>query len=179
MLIEGLGRTMPKRASAPDHCAIARALDVVGERWTFLIIRDAFFGVRHFEGFQESLGIARNVLASRLAGLVGAGILSRVQAADDKRRIEYRLTGKGRELFPVIMAIGNWGMRWETEAVGKEAFVVVDREKGEPIAPVEVRAADGRVLRPSDARVVPGPGMTDAIARTIPSLAGTWQAKSA
>jgi len=163
---------MPKRATAPDHCAIARALEVIGECWTFHIVRDAFFGIRNFEGFQENLGIARNVLANRLSKLVDAGILSRVPDADDRRKVQYRLTDKGRDLFPVIMALGQWGMRWETETAEKEAFVIVDRENGVPIAPIEVRAADGRALRPWETRVVAGPGMTPEIARTIPSLAG-------
>lgn len=165
---------MPKRASAPDHCAIARALDIIGERWTILIIRDAFFGIRNFEGFQASLGIARNVLAARLAALVDADILSRVPDADDRRRVEYRLTEKGRALFPVIIALGDWGMRWETHSSKKEAFVIVDRVTGQPIAPLEVRSADGRLLSPRDTRISPGPGMTEEIARTIPSLAG-WK----
>jgi DNA-binding HxlR family transcriptional regulator len=165
---------MPRRASAPDHCSIARALDVIGERWTILIIRDAFFGVRHFEGFQASLGIARNVLASRLTTLVDAGILSRVPDADDRRRVVYRLTQKGRDLFPVIMALSDWGTRWETEPGKKEAFVIVDRQTGTPIPPVEVRAADGRALSPRDTLLTAGPGMTEAIAGTIPSLAA-WK----
>jgi DNA-binding HxlR family transcriptional regulator len=162
---------MPKRASAPDHCSIARALGTIGERWTILIIRDAFFGIRNFEGFQASLGIARNVLAARLAALVEADILSRVPDADDKRRVEYRLTKKGRDLFPVIMALADWGMRWETDAEGKEAFVIVDRETGQPLPPIEVRATDGRVLSPRETSITAGPGMNERIARTIPSLA--------
>jgi DNA-binding HxlR family transcriptional regulator len=98
-----------KRDYAGQDCSIARALEVVGERWTLLIVRDAFLGLRRFDEFQESLGIARNVLASRLARLVEEGILERVRYSERPERFEYRLTPKGRDLHVALAALRQWG----------------------------------------------------------------------
>jgi len=125
---------------------VARSLEVLGEWWTFLIIRDAFFGVRHFEGFQSSLGIARNVLSARLGKLVETGVLDRRPDPNDGRRIEYRLTAKGKALLPIIVAIAQWGaehMRCPSEELPYQFF---DRRTGEPIPPVAVRSVAGEVL---------------------------------
>lgn len=132
---------------------LARSLEVLGEWWTFLIIRDAFFGIRHFEAFQASLGIARNVLSARLAKLVDTGVLTRRPDEADGRRIEYRLTDKGRALMPVIVGIAQWGaehMRCPGEAL---PYAFHDRATGQPIPPMAVRAADGRALGPRDIEV--------------------------
>jgi DNA-binding HxlR family transcriptional regulator len=94
-----------------QNCSIARALELVGERWTILILRDAFLGIRRFDEFQRSLGIARNVLQSRLERLVEAGILRREPYQERPRRFEYRLTAKGVDLWPVIVALLKWGDR--------------------------------------------------------------------
>src|SRR4051812_30342975 len=96
------------------NCSIARALEVVGEWWTFLVIREAFLGVTRFEGFQEQLGIARNVLTSRLRALVSKGVLERTKYQERPPRFEYRLTEKGRDLYPVLLALMGWGDRWES-----------------------------------------------------------------
>src|SRR3954451_9147473 len=90
-------------------CSIARSLEVVGERWTLLILRDAFLGIRRFEAFQQSLGVARNVLQTRLTRLVEEGVLNREQYSDRPPRHEYRLTDKGLELWPVLVALLQWG----------------------------------------------------------------------
>lgn len=161
---------MPKRVSAPDYCSIARAMDVLGEQWTMLIIRDAFFGIRNFDDFQKSLGIARNVLATRLAKLVDEGILSRQVSEFDRRKVEYRLTGKGRDLFPTIVSLSQWGTRHLRAPDELPPFTLVDREAGRPLAAVEVRADDGRVLAPSDTTVVAAEGITDAIRSVVPAL---------
>lgn len=161
---------MPKRASAPDYCMVARSMDLLGEQWTILIVRDAFFGVRHFDDFQRGLGIARNVLSDRLGKLVEAGVLSRQPSDTDKRKVEYRLTEKGRDLFPIIVALSQWGkkhLRGDDEPM---PFDLIDRRDRVPLAPVEVRAADGRVLTPLDTGIAPGPGLTDEIRRAIPAL---------
>jgi DNA-binding HxlR family transcriptional regulator len=161
---------MPKRVSAPDYCVIARTMDVLGEQWTMLIVRDAFFGVRHFDDFQKGLGIARNVLATRLAKLVEEGILSRRVSEQDRRKVEYKLTAKGRDLFPLIIALSQWGTK-HLRRPGEEApFSIVDKEKREPVAPIEVRAADGRTLTPFDTAVAAGPGLTDDIREAFPAL---------
>ena len=93
-------------------CSIARTLELVGERWTLLVIRDAFLGMRRFDEFQESLGIARNVLSDRLRRLVDAGILERVRYQEHPERFEYRLTERGRELNTALIALLRWGDRY-------------------------------------------------------------------
>ena len=105
---------MSPRDLAEMDCSIARTLALVGERWTLLVLRDAFYGLRRFEDFQHDLGIARNILADRLAKLVDHGVLERRQYEDRPPRFEYRLTHKGRELLPVLLSLMRWGDRWET-----------------------------------------------------------------
>src|SRR5919206_4442348 len=93
----------------PVACSIAQAMDILGERWTFLILREAFYGVRRFSDMQRKLGIARNILSNRLQTLVNAGILERRQYQVEPERYEYRLTEAGRDLYPAIIAIMRWG----------------------------------------------------------------------
>lgn len=102
---------MPRVPFGEMTCSIARTLDVVGDRWTLLILRDVFRGIHRFDGFLESLPIARNVLSERLAHLVERGVLRRVQYAEHPPRFEYRLTRSGRELYPVLLALMDWGDR--------------------------------------------------------------------
>jgi DNA-binding HxlR family transcriptional regulator len=99
-------------------CSIAHTLEVVGDRWTLLIVREAFLGVRRFEGFLERLPVARNILADRLEMLVARGVLRRVAYQEHPPRFEYRLTAKGRDLFPVLMAMMRWGDRHEAGEAG-------------------------------------------------------------
>ncbi len=103
---------MRRTSFADMPCSVARTLEVVGEWWTMLVIREAFNGVRRFDDFQGNLGIARNVLASRLQGLVDHDVLERRQYQDRPPRCEYRLTQKGRDLYPVLIAMLAWGDRW-------------------------------------------------------------------
>jgi len=126
------------------ECGISAALEAVGERWSFLILRGAFNGLHHFEEFQSTLGIARNILSNRLVRLVENGILQREPDPADRRKIAYKLTEKGRELLPVLIAMRQWGERWVSGLPSQ--VVLVDRERREPIAPMVVRAADGRQL---------------------------------
>jgi DNA-binding HxlR family transcriptional regulator len=129
-------------------CSLPAALEAMGERWSFLILRGAFNGLYHFEEFQSELGIARNILANRLARLVGHGILVRQPCADDRRKVEYRLTDKGHALLPTMVALRQWGERWET---GVPAFpVLVDARDSRPIRQVQVLSHDGRVLGKGD-----------------------------
>ncbi|MCC6960810.1 MAG: helix-turn-helix transcriptional regulator [Dehalococcoidia bacterium] len=109
---------MRRTSFADMPCSVARTLEVVGEWWTMLVIREAFNGVRRFDDFQASLGIARNVLASRLQGLVDHGVLERRQYQDRPPRCEYRLTEKGRELYPVLIAMLTWGDKWMAGEAG-------------------------------------------------------------
>jgi len=145
------------------NCSLALTLEVIGERWTLLILREAFFGKKRFEEFQKGLGIARNILTSRLNRLVGERILEKRPA--EAGRYEYALTQKGLELQPVLLSMTHWGDRHKPHAKGKRV-VFVERSTGEPIAPMAVRSADGRVLGPREIRAVPGPGSK---AKTTPS----------
>jgi DNA-binding HxlR family transcriptional regulator len=103
------------RTYEDQDCSIARALEQIGERWTILIVRDAFLGIRRFDDFQRSLGVSRGVLADRLDRLVDAGILERRLYRERPERHEYRLTDKGRDLWPVTMALVKWGDRYYAE----------------------------------------------------------------
>jgi DNA-binding HxlR family transcriptional regulator len=126
------------------QCSIAAALETVGERWSFLILRGAFNGLQHFEEFQSTLGIARNILSNRLARLVESGILHRDPDPTDRRRVAYRLTEKGLDLLPVLLSLRQWGERWVSSAPSNP--VLVDRATRRQIAPMAVRDADGRPL---------------------------------
>jgi DNA-binding HxlR family transcriptional regulator len=131
-----------------SECSLPAALEAMGERWSFMILRAAFNGLYHFEEFQSELGIARNILANRLARLVEHGILTREAMPEDRRKIEYRLTEKGAALLPTMIALRQWGERWET---GMPATpILVDARDMRPIGPIEVRAWDGRVLTKKD-----------------------------
>jgi DNA-binding HxlR family transcriptional regulator len=104
----------------PANCSIAATLELVGEKWTLLILREAFFGVRRFEDIQRGVGCARNLLSARLAKLVEYEVLRRepYQEPGRRRRYEYRLTAKGKELFPVVVALMDWGDRWAVGELG-------------------------------------------------------------
>jgi DNA-binding HxlR family transcriptional regulator len=131
-------------------CGLPAALEAMGERWSFLILRASFNGLHHFEEFQSTLGIARNILANRLGRLVDHGILARQPMPDDRRKIEYRLTDKGAELLPAMIALRQWGERWETGCVSTP--VLVDERDNQPIQSVALHAHDGRVLGMKDLR---------------------------
>ena len=131
-----------------NHCSLPAALEAMGERWSFLILRGSFNGLSHFEEFQSELGIARNILANRLSRLVGHGILERRAVAADRRKIEYRLTDKGYALLPTMVALRQWGERWETGVAATP--VLVDARDRRPVQPVAVHSHDGRVLDKGD-----------------------------
>jgi DNA-binding HxlR family transcriptional regulator len=126
------------------ECGLPSALEVMGERWSFLILRASFNGIRHFEDFQGQLGIARNILSNRLQRLVDNGILKREPCPDDRRKIEYRLTAKGIDLLPALVALRQWGEKYGTGP--RSSLAIVDTRDRHPIAPVRLHAADGRPL---------------------------------
>ena len=129
-------------------CSLPISLEVIGERWCFMILRASFNGVRHFEDFLSEIGIARNILANRLTRLVEAGIMSRRPCDHDKRKVEYRLTEKGVDLLPTIVSIRQWGEKWETGALSNP--VLVDTQDHLPITRISIRAHDDRVLELND-----------------------------
>ncbi|NMA99329.1 MAG: helix-turn-helix transcriptional regulator [Phyllobacteriaceae bacterium] len=144
---------MPKRVSLWDAgCPVARALDVIGDWWSLLIIRDAFDGVRRFSEFQNSLGIAKGMLATRLRDLTERGILETAPASDGTAYREYVLTEKGHGLFLVIVALRQWGEDYLYRP-GEARSSLVDTETGTPVAQLELRAENGRALGWSDTRV--------------------------
>jgi DNA-binding HxlR family transcriptional regulator len=130
------------------QCSLPAALEAMGERWSFLILRGAFNGLHHFEEYQATLGIARNILANRLGRLVQHGILQRTPLPDDRRKIEYRLTEKGMDLLPTMLALRQWGERWESGMPSNP--VLVDAKNRQPIAKIGIHAQDGRALGKGD-----------------------------
>jgi DNA-binding HxlR family transcriptional regulator len=129
-------------------CSLPQALETMGERWSFMILRASFNGLHHFEEFLEELGIARNILSNRLTRLVESGILKRAPCVDDRRKIEYRLTDKGLDLLPTMIALRQWGEKWESGVPSNP--VLVDERDRRPIQPISIRAHDGRVLTHHD-----------------------------
>lgn len=130
------------------ECGLPQALEVMGERWSFMILRASFNGLHHFEEFLSELGIARNILSNRLAKLVEHEILKRDPCPDDRRKIEYRLTEKGLDLLPAMVALRQWGQKYGTEVV--ENPVLVDERDRLPIGPTSILSHDGRILGPQD-----------------------------
>jgi DNA-binding HxlR family transcriptional regulator len=124
-------------------CPIPAAVEVIGEKWAFLILRGALNGLQHFEEFQAGLGIARNILSDRLGKMVAGGILERSSDASDKRKVIYSLTAKGEGLLPVVLALRQWGDKW---GYGKMQVVLADRRDGKPVRKICVLAHDGREL---------------------------------
>jgi DNA-binding HxlR family transcriptional regulator len=142
-------------------CSVARSLEIVGEWWTLLIVREAFFGTERFSDFEANLGISKNILVERLNKLVDAQILTRTPMAGRGNPVTYRLTDKGRDLLPVIVALMQWGDRWINS---RQAPVrVLERETGKKVARIAVTTTDGKPLSARDLDVVPGPGADDAI----------------
>ncbi|HEX7751803.1 MAG TPA: helix-turn-helix domain-containing protein [Novosphingobium sp.] len=126
------------------RCGLPLALEAMGERWSFMILRAAFNGVCHFEEFLSVLGIARNILSNRLAKLVDHGIMCRDPCAHDRRMVEYRLTDKGVDLLPSMLALRQWGEKYGLGVPSNP--VLVDCRDHLPIAPMEIRAHDGRAI---------------------------------
>ena len=135
------------------ECGLPQALEVMGERWSFMILRASFNGLKHFEEFLSELGIARNILSNRLAKLVEHGILKREPCADDRRKIEYRLTAKGLDLLPAMLALRQWGQKYGSETVVEDPVLVDERDRL-PIGPVSILSHDGRILGPVDLALV-------------------------
>lgn len=136
------------------ECPVARSLDAIGDWWSLLIVRDAFDGIHRFGEFQRNLGMAKNILAARLRTLVNHGIFQVVPASDGSAYQEYVLTEKGKGLFPLIIGLRQWGEAFFYEA-GEAHSRVVDRENGQPVQALELRAADGRLLGPDDCLRLP------------------------
>ena len=156
-------KSMYRKTFDGMNCSIARSLDQVGEWWSLLIVREAMLGTTRFDDFQSRLGIARNVLTSRLNSLIEHGVLERVVAEGSEKRCAYVLTPKGEALYPVLVALMQWGDQW----LGHEAPIkLVEHSTGLPIEPVRLRVGE-RVLGLRDVRAVPGPGATEKTLEAI------------
>ena len=144
---------MPRRVTHEGaECPVARTADVIGDRWSLLIIRDAFDGISRFSEFQRNLGLAKNILSSRLRELVAQGILEVVPAADGSAYSEYALTGKGRDLFVILVSLRQWGEDHLFDE-GEPHSVLLDTRDEQPLAKLEVTDTTGRTLNPSEAFV--------------------------
>ena len=148
-----------KRTSFADmNCSIARSLEVVGEWWTMLVVREAFRGVRRFDGFQANLGIARNVLAARLQTLIDHGIFERHLYQDRPERFEYRLTAKGHDLYPILISLLQWGDKWACDEAGPPMKLLHDC--GHEADPLYVCGHCGSNLRARTTRLEVNAGAT-------------------
>lgn len=140
-------------------CSIARALDEVGEWWSLMIVRECTQGATRFEEFQKELGIARNILTVRLEKLTRLGILERFALEERANAEGYRLTQKGEELYPVLVALMQWGDRWLRDC--QHPIQLVEDATGEVIEPVAVHSKSGRPLSYREVRFSRGPGATE------------------
>ena len=144
-----------------QNCSIARTVAVLGERWTLVILREAFNRRRRFDDIQRDLGIARNILADRLQTLVAEGILERRAYQQRPERFEYRLTDKGRDLYPVLIALMQWGDRYTAGEAGPPVELIHE-PCGEQTHPRLVCDHCGEPIDPHDMRAQPGPGLLAA-----------------
>lgn len=148
---------MPPRIDLSDFaCSVARTLELVGDKWTLLVIRDAFYGVRRFEDFTRDLGIARNVLTDRLRGLVDAGILEKRPYQERPPRHEYRLTAQGRDLHGVLLTLMHWGDTW-APAGGDPPVELIHHDCGEVTHAVAACAECRGELTPFNVHIEPLP----------------------
>ena len=155
---------MDRKSFSDMHCSVAQALEVVGEWWSLLIVRDAFLGVRRFDEFQSRLGISRNILNQRLARLVETGVLTKVPYSEHPPRFEYRLTDKGRDLWPVITTMRQWGDKHA--APNGPPLQLIHKECGHISEAQLVCSTCGEPIGPRDVEGIPGPGAVEPLLRT-------------
>lgn len=146
-----------------DNCSIQRTLDAIGEKWTLLVLREAFNGVRRYDQIRDHVGMSDAVLADRLRKLVASGILEALPYREPGRRTrhEYRLTSKGLDLYPVMIALLNWGDHYRADAAGP-SVAVTHRGCGEPVETVVECAAGHKLNSPRNSHAAPGPGARPA-----------------
>jgi DNA-binding HxlR family transcriptional regulator len=152
---------MERKSFSDMHCSVAQCLEVVGEWWSLLIMRDVFFGVTRFDEFQERLGISRNILDQRLNRLVEAGVLVKMPYSEHPPRFDYRLTDKGRDLWPVLTAMRQWGD--EYAAPDGPPMLVIHKGCGQVSDAILTCSACGEAIGPRDVRAAPGPGAVEPL----------------
>jgi DNA-binding HxlR family transcriptional regulator len=153
-----------RKSFSEMHCSVAQCLEVVGEWWSLLIVRDAFLGVTRFDEFQERLGISRNVLNQRLTRLVEAGILAKVPYSEHPPRHAYRLTDKGRDLWPVLTTMRQWGDKYA--APDGPPLELIHETCGHVSDARMICSSCGEGIGPRDVRGIPGPGAVERLIRT-------------
>jgi DNA-binding HxlR family transcriptional regulator len=164
---------MPRLKPNTSMCSAARALELLGDRWTLLLIREVMFGTRRFDDFTAHLGISRNVLSAKLASLVEAGVLVQRPLKQDTKRLGYYLTDMGEGLVPVLLALLQWGDRW-LQTADSIPIRVIERATGEELAPIRLRNAAGEVLSLRELDWTPGPGAGHP---SIAPLAAAYEAQ--
>jgi DNA-binding HxlR family transcriptional regulator len=152
---------MERKSYSGMHCSVAQCLEVVGEWWSLLIVRDVFLGVTRFDEFQERLGISRNILDHRLSRLVEAGVLAKVPYSEHPPRFDYHLTDKGRDLWPVLTAMRQWGDRYA--APDGPPMLVTHEGCGQVSEAVMTCSACGAPIAARDVRAAPGPGAVEPL----------------
>jgi DNA-binding HxlR family transcriptional regulator len=150
-----------RKSFAGMHCSVAQCLEMVGDWWTMLVIRDVFIGVRRFDEFQQRLGISRNILIQRLTSLVDNGILEKRPYSEHPPRYEYRLTEKGRDLWPVLVAMRQWGDKYA--APDGPPVVMIHKTCGNVADSVMTCSSCGETLTQRDVTAKAGPGDVDGI----------------
>lgn len=148
---------MARTSLAEYPCSVARTLEAIGDQWSFLIVRDALVGRRTFTDFQRSLGVSRNVLTQRLDHLVENQILRKQPTSPGGKRNLYELTERGKELFPIVVAMLQWGDKWLFGSMG-EPVQVLNAETKSPVQKVGVVAREGQFLQSHDVIYRAGPG---------------------
>jgi DNA-binding HxlR family transcriptional regulator len=160
---------MKRKSFDGMECGIAQALELIGDPWAFLIMRESLFGVQTFDGFHKALGIAKNTLASRLVDLVDNGLLNRVPDPEDGRRVEYVASKSGEDLWVVLLALSQWGNKWAFRDSGPPSFMA-DRKRKKPVPNLAVRDRSGKKLSLRDVTMVLGPSGSDELARKFATL---------
>lgn len=156
---------MKTKSFSGMRCSIAGALELIGDRWALLVIRDLSLGLARYDDLRASTGIPAATLAARLKHLAASGIVERVRYQDHPPRDEYRLTPKGRDLWKVSVALREWGDRWDASGFGEPAIEMVDRQSGRPLTLALIDAETSEVVPLQRARLRPGPGADEAIRR--------------
>lgn len=158
---------MRAKSFAGMRCSVAAALELIGDRWAVLVIRDLSFGLRRYDDLQASTDIPAATLAARLRQLLGAGIVETHRYQDRPPRDEYRLTAKGRDLWMVLLALREWGDRWDASGFGAPSVETVDRETGRPLRLALVDAETGQAVPARRARLQAGPAADDHTHRLL------------
>lgn len=160
---------MKSKSFAGMRCSIAGAMELIGDRWSFLLIRDLFFGLSRYDDFRASTGIPAATLAARLKHLENSGIIERVQYQERPPRDEYRLTKKGRDLWKVSVALREWGDRWDASGFGQPTVETYDQKTGRPLVLGLVDPTTGKAIPAHRAVLRPGPGADESVRQLLNS----------